>query len=116
MSEVKKNEDIVGHLADGTEYVFNMDVCDDAAEDALALLWSKEGRTPKYDYTGAIFSMFVSCIDILSNSGWSTEDLVDEVLTHSAAEDNHVCDDCQEKIDTDELVIKETTPAPKNLH
>jgi hypothetical protein len=117
MSEVEKNEDIVETLADGSTYVFNMDVCNEAADDALGLLWSMEGRKEKFDYTGAVFSLFTSCVQVLTNSGWTTEDLLNEVISHSAADDN-ICDDCGGEMAITKPEETEETAAPviKHLH
>jgi hypothetical protein len=117
MSKVEKNEDIVETLADGSTYVFNMDVCNEAAEDAMALLWSKEGRTEKFDYTAAVFSLFIDCIHVLSSSGWSTENLLDEVFDHSKADDK-ICEDCENEmaITKPEEIEEPAVPVVKHLH
>jgi hypothetical protein len=119
-TEIKINEnDIVETLPDGSTYVFNMDVCQEAADDALGMLWSKEGRTEKFDYTGAVFSLFTTCVHILSNSGWNTEELINEVIAYSESDDN-VCDHCGEHIvlgeHTEEQVVEESKPVAKHLH
>ena len=78
-------------LEDGTVNHIDFDVCNAAADEALELLWSKENKVMSYDYTSAIFSMFVYSINILSNSGWTTQELLEEVVNHSEADDNY-CD------------------------
>lgn len=88
-----KDTDIVEILPDGTVYHFDLDVCDKAANRALEQLYEKEGAEIGFDYTAAIFSLFISSIQILSESGWNTRELLEEVITHSAAEDNCDCDD-----------------------
>jgi hypothetical protein len=115
MSEVEKNEDIVETLADGSTYVFNMDVCQEAADDAMALLWSMEGRKQKFDYTGAVFSLFVDCIHVLSSSGWTTQDLLNEVMDHSAADDA-ICEDCGGEMTITKSEESEEAPVVKHLH
>ena len=117
MSKVEKSEDIVETLADGSTYVFNMDVCNEAADDAMALLWSMEGRKEKFDYTAAVFSLFVDCVHVLTNSGWTTENLLDEVMNHSEADDK-ICEDCgSEKVLVKSEETEETVaPVAKLLH
>lgn len=73
-------------LADGTVYCFDLDVCNKAADEALEQLYNKEGVELEFDYTATVFSLFINCIHILSLSGWTTEDLINEVIEHS--EDN----------------------------
>jgi hypothetical protein len=80
-------------LEDGTIHHFDLDLCDDEAEKAIAYLWGQEDKTLNFDFTSAIFSTFVKSIGILSRSGWSTEELFQEVANHSEADDN-VCECC----------------------
>jgi hypothetical protein len=79
-------------LEDGTINTFDLELCDDAAENAIAFLWEKENKTINFDFTTAIYSLFVKNIGILTRSGFSTEELHDEVLYHSEAGD--VCPCC----------------------
>jgi len=83
-------------LEDGTIYSFDLDLCDDEAEKAIEYLWEQEGKTLNFDFSSAIFSIFVKSIGILSRSGWSTQDLFQEVANHSEADDN-VCECCGKK-------------------
>ena len=84
-----KDTEIVEVLADGTIRHFDLDICD--AAEALDLLWAKENRVLSFDYTAAVFSLFVYSINILSNSGWTTQELLEEVVNHSEADDN-ICE------------------------
>lgn len=91
-----KDTEIVEVLADGTINHFDLDICDRAALEALDDLYDKENKVMSFDYTATVFSLFVYAIDILSNSGWTTQELLQEVLNHSEASDNigdHDCDD-----------------------
>lgn len=74
---------IVEVLDDGTIYAFDMDVCDQEANNVIELLHEKDGKLFNFDFSAAIFSLFVYCIHILRSSGWSTDNLIDEVLLHS---------------------------------
>jgi hypothetical protein len=87
------DNDIIEILEDGTIYHFDLDVCDTQAQQALAQLWTQEGQTLGFDFTATVFSLFVKSVDILSQSGWSTQELIQEVLNHSAADDICDCDD-----------------------
>ena len=93
MTTTTTESDIVEVLEDGTIYHFDLDVCDDAAEEAIGQLWDKENKALKFDFSAAVFSLFVKSIGILTRSGWTTEDLVNEIYNHSEADDN-VCDCC----------------------
>ena len=86
-----KDTEIVEVLEDGTINYFDLDVCDAAALGALDELWAKENKVLSFDYTASVFSLFVYSIQILTNSGWTTQELLDEVVNHSEAEDNY-CD------------------------
>jgi len=96
-----KDTEIVEVLEDGTINHFDLDVCNAAALGALDDLWAKENKVLSFDYTASVFSLFVHSIQILSNSGWSTQELLNEVLNHSEAEDNY-CDCGTDHDDDDE--------------
>lgn len=74
-------------LADGTIYTFSIDRSNQRARELLDALYAREGQEVDFDFTAAVFSLYVDSIHILSNSGWTTEELVNEVLTHSQADD-----------------------------
>jgi len=74
-------------LEDGTIYTFSINKSSDRARELLERLWELEGQELDFDYTAAVFSLFVDSIDILTNSGWTTQDLITEVISHSAADD-----------------------------
>jgi hypothetical protein len=92
-----KDTDVVEVLEDGTIRHFDLDVCNAAAEEALDLLWAKENTVLSFDYTAAVFSLFVDAINILSNSGWTTQELLQEVVNHSEADDNIGSPDCDDE-------------------
>ena len=75
-------------LPDGTIHHFDIDVCNKEAEEVMNQLWEKEGRVLSFDFTASVFSLFTDAIHILTNSGWSTRDLIQEIYTHSEADDN----------------------------
>jgi len=102
MKELKQNE-VVEVLPDGTVYYFDLDVCNNAADQAMEKLLELEGVEPNFDFTASVFHLFVEAIYILTNSGWSTEELLTEVLTHSDANDNITLEfDDQEEDDEDD--------------
>jgi hypothetical protein len=78
-----KDTEIVEILEDGTVYHFDMAVCNAEAEQVLATLWSKEDNQLGFDYTATVYSLFARAVHILSQSGWSMDELVDAVLTHA---------------------------------
>ncbi len=70
-------------LEDGTIYCFDMDKCIEEANNSLEKLFEKEGVELDYDFSATVFSLFVQCVHILTNSGWTTEELINEVIDHS---------------------------------
>jgi hypothetical protein len=78
MSEIIKET-----LEDGSEYEFDIDLCVEEANQALSNLYDMEGEVEHFDFATAVFSLFASSIHILHDSGWSVEDLVREVYTHT---------------------------------
>ena len=85
---IVKDSQIVEVLEDGTIYAFNLDVCDREAEKVLKNLHKKEGKLFNFDYTATVFALFVFCVHILRQVGWSTDELVNEVLDHSEEYDD----------------------------
>ena len=83
-----KDTEIVEVLPDGTVYHFDMDVCNAEADRMFDALWLKEDNQMGYDYTATVFSVFARAIHVLSMSGWTTEELLDTVLTHTELEDD----------------------------
>lgn len=81
-----KSNECVEVLPDGTVYYFDLDVCQDEAEKTLDELQAKQNKIPNFDFTASVFSLFIYSIHILSNSGWTPEDLISEVLTHTDPE------------------------------
>jgi hypothetical protein len=79
-------------LDDGTINTFDIEVCDDEAEKAVQSLWEQENKTINFDFTTAVYQLFLKNIGILTRSGFSTEELLDEVLFNSEAGD--VCPCC----------------------
>jgi hypothetical protein len=78
-----KDTECVEILEDGTVYYFDLEVCNREAEKAIEELHMKQDVIPNFDYTSSIFTIFISSIQILSNSGWTTDELLQEVLNHA---------------------------------
>ena len=74
-------------LDDGTIYTFSINKSSEKATELLEELHALEGKELDFDYTAAVFSLFVDSIHILTQSGWTTEDLLREVVDHSEADD-----------------------------
>lgn len=73
-------------LEDGTVYCFDMDKCTEVADKIMDDLLEREGEID-FDYTAVVFSLFINSIHILRNNGWSTEELIGEVVEHSEIDD-----------------------------
>lgn len=69
---------------EGKKMKTDLDLCDDEALSALRYLWEQEDGDPLFDYTSSVFSLFCHCVDVLTHSGWTEKDLMEEVLNHSA--------------------------------
>ena len=74
-------------LEDGTVHTFSINRSTEHATKMLEQLYELEGKEIDFDFTAAVFSLFVDSIHILSESGWTTEELIQEVITHSQAPD-----------------------------
>jgi hypothetical protein len=67
-------------LENGDIYEFDLDVCNAAADQALEELLEKEGEVENFDFVASVFSLFVASISILTQSGWTTDELINEVM------------------------------------
>jgi hypothetical protein len=74
-------------LEDGTIYTFSINKSSEKAAELMEKLYELEGQELDFDYTAAVFSLFVDCIHILTQSGWTTDDLLREVIDHSEQQD-----------------------------
>lgn len=83
MKEIHMSNIITDTTPDGEEYKIDLDLCYEAADELLENLFEMEDEVENFDFTAAVFSLFISSIYILSESGWKTEELVREVLEHS---------------------------------
>jgi len=67
-------------LENGDVYEFDLDVCSAAADEVLDELLEKEGEVKNFDFVATIFNLFVASISILTQSGWTTDELINEVM------------------------------------
>jgi hypothetical protein len=74
-------------LEDGTIYTFSINKSSEKAAELMEKLYELEGQELDFDYTAAVFSLFVDCIHTLTQSGWTTDDLLREVIDHSEQQD-----------------------------
>jgi hypothetical protein len=74
-------------LENGEVYEFDLDVCSAAADQVLNELFEKEGEVKNFDFVATIFNLFVASIGILTQSGWTTDDLINEVMASTEHED-----------------------------
>lgn len=79
---MKENE-VVEVLEDGTIYYFDLEVCNREAESLINELFEKEKTVPNFDVPATVFNLFINSIHILNECGWTTEDLIAEVLNHT---------------------------------
>jgi hypothetical protein len=75
-------------LEDGTEYQFDLDVCEEQATKVLDQLFELENNLEDFDFTATVFNLYINCIHILSSSGWTKEELVNEVANYLNKEEN----------------------------
>ena len=74
-------------LENGEVYEFDMDLCSAVADEVLNELYDREGDMEHFDFSATVFSLFVSSIHILTQSGWTTDELINEVKTHTEHSD-----------------------------
>lgn len=79
-----KDSEVIEILPDGTVYHFDMDVCNAEADRVIEELFEKENPQIGYDCTATIYSLFARAVYILLDSGWTTQELLQTVLTHSS--------------------------------
>lgn len=84
----QQDSQVVEVLEDGTIYAFDLDVCDSEAEKAINKLYKKQGKLINFDFSTTVFTLFVYCMHILVSAGWSTEELIDEVINHTQGPDD----------------------------
>lgn len=82
-----KDTEIAEILEDGTVHLFDMDVCNQVADETVQMLIDKETELLKYDFTATMFALFTRSVHILTTSGWSTAELINELIDHSEADD-----------------------------
>jgi hypothetical protein len=70
-------------LDDGTEYQFDLDLCNEIADNLLDDLLDMDDTVENFDSVAAVYSLFVSSISILAEAGWPTEELIKDVIYHS---------------------------------
>ena len=92
-----KDSEVIEILPDGTVYHFDMDVCNAEADRVIDELYHKDDIQIGYDYTATIYSLFARAIYILLDSGWTTQELLQTVLTHSDIVDEEFPDDDDEQ-------------------
>lgn len=79
---MSKESQIVEVLEDGTIYAFDLEVCDKEAEKVIRNLHRKEGKLLNFDFSTTIVTLMIYCAHLLKSAGWSSEELVDEILYH----------------------------------
>lgn len=74
-------------LEDGTVSSYDMDHCVQTADRVLDELEQEAVKVLDLDYMATVFSLFVQATHELTQAGWTTEELMQEVIDHSDAED-----------------------------
>jgi len=99
-----KDNEVVEVLDDGTIYYFDLDVCNREAEDAILELANKQDVLPNYDFNATVYSLFVQSVSILQECGWTSEELVEEVMSMTIVgwEESDEDDDDEEDPDDEE--------------
>ena len=75
-------------LTDGTPYEFDADLCHQEAHTVLDGLWEQEDVTHHFDFVCTIHALLTNCITILSNNGWTEEELMQSVIEYSSNNDS----------------------------
>lgn len=75
-----------------------IEVSNKVADEVVVALYEKEGKPKDFDFATAMFSIFIDAIRVLTNVGWTTENLIEEVRTHSEADDHaETCTNCSDR-------------------
>jgi len=74
-------------LEDGTISVIDLDLSQSEAEKAINKLWKKQDKVLSFDFSSTMLCLFIETVHILTSSGWTTEELMAELITHSEADD-----------------------------
>jgi|FreactTroBogLake_1042271.scaffolds.fasta_scaffold00532_5 hypothetical protein len=88
-----KDNEIIEILEDGTLYYFDLDVCEKMAEDALLNLAEKQSVVPNSDFNATVLDLFVRSIYILTEAGWTAEELIEEIINHTQDAEDEADDD-----------------------
>ena len=75
---------IVEVLEDGTEITIDLNVCNDVADKVITRMFELEedAELKNFDAAASIFSLFINCIYVLSDCGWSEAELKEEIENH----------------------------------
>lgn len=68
--------------------VIHIDLCNEVADGMLESMWELEGELEHFDFSTAAFGLFVNCVHILVDAGWSVEDLMKEVQDHGTVQES----------------------------
>lgn len=79
-----KDNQCVEVLPNGKIHYYDLDVCNKEAEKSLDELYAKEDTVPNFDAVAAMYAVFVESLYVLHYTGLSTEDLIHEVIKHTA--------------------------------
>jgi len=90
-----KDNEVIEILPDGTVHYFDLDVCMEEAHNTLNDLYEKEGKIQNFDFVASVYTLFQESIGILTDSGWTVEELLDTVMASAMDED------CQLEIEID---------------
>ena len=118
MTNLVEDSIVTGKNDDGTEFTFDLNICNLAAEQAVESLWEKEGVINNFDFTASMYSVFIQCVNVLSNSGFITRELLETVVAHSDAAD--ICPDCGELMvecedDEEIMLLKDLEKSPEQM-
>lgn len=61
----------------------HIDLCNEIADGMLEDLADLQGEVTHFDFGVASFGLFVNCVHILLDQGWTMEELVKEVTDHA---------------------------------
>jgi hypothetical protein len=67
-------------------HTIDIGVCNQVADDMLDSMVELEEVMDNFDFVTACFSLFVNCVHILTDHGWSVQELVKEVEQHGSVD------------------------------
>jgi len=84
-TEVQDSDNlIIETMEDGTEYTIDLEVCNTVADEIMNSLFAldESGEVENFDAVATCFSLFISTYHVLLQTGWTIDNLKQELDEH----------------------------------